>query len=78
MVTFVCTLLQMDALVMSRSGFSFAAAWAGAPAAARWMDLGQARRGGCHFLDYPSRCRGSRCAGIGLDFARGDETDDVH
>ncbi len=62
---------------MSHSGFSFAAAWAGSPASARWMALAQARAGTCHFLDYGSRCRGARCAGVGYDFARVDDTDDV-
>lgn len=70
-------LSRMDGLVMSHSGFSFAAAWAASPAMARWMDLQQAKMGQCRFVDFNARCRGDRCVGIGLPFLRGDPTDEL-
>ncbi len=56
-----CCLVQMeDFIVMSRSGFSYSAAYTALPRRAAWLDKNAED---CSFIDYDGKCLGMACPG---------------
>ena len=49
-----------DFIVMSRSGFSYSAAYTALPRRAAWLDKNAED---CSFIDYDGKCLGAACPG---------------
>ena len=59
-VTDAARLQMEDFMVMSRSGFSYSAAYTALPRRAAWLDKNAED---CTFIDYDGKCFGMACPG---------------